>query len=1485
MSFRLCITEYRDEDRWRWVLADEGGTFVADHEVDLSNNESPEARAFRDLPGYLWRYRGVQEPEEILGALGAWMGEEVFGTVGKALAERRTAPATVVRVAVPEAAQALLARPFELACLPAEGGDGGRTLADAGVRFVYHLEGAPRPAGSKARGETFRVLAVFSLPHGENPLSLRRERVELEARLRRLAQTGSRAIELRVLQYGATRETLRDALEEAAGWDLVHVSGHGLEGELVLEDGAGNPDRIGDGELADLLAPARARLHLLTLSTCLSGAGSVRAARRQVGLDPPRRETAAAEERTEGPAGTEATGPPEGEEAEVEAAAENLPLAVPLPSLGQSLARRLDCAVLAMRFSVGDDFARELVLALYEKLLGKGQPLPAALQLALGDALSETAEAAEAFPLSPITPILFGPRAADLILEAPPASPSFELPETGLSKFPRAPERFVGRVRPMLRATAALAPEGRYRGVLFHGMAGGGKTACALELAYRHERGRFEGMAWWKAPDPWDDEAEDVAGALTDLAVKLEHQLPGLVLVGLLDDPTAFRERVLPRLRQLLREHAVLIVLDNLESLLTSGGRWRDERWGDLVTALLDHDGTSRVVLTSRRVPADLEGDGRLLREPIHALSFPESVLLARELPALNELFATPEGRGRLRRVLAAAQGHPKLLELADGAAQENLDALDRLVGGPEGEGGGEGAGTAAGFFTEGESGRDVEEFVRELERWTRAVSDGLPPTARFLFGFLCCLEEGDRQSGILEAVWEHFLRRLGEGVPGAGEALAGGKNGLQAALDRLAGTGLVEVEEARPPGAGGEPAAGGYGETTGAPPRVIRLHPAVAGAGRDAAGLEVRSAVDRELGDFWVALSRRAYEQEMEGAGGVVVLAGLQGALYLLRTQRWGEAGILLQRTLHRDKTPATVARILTHLERIAAATEGGDDELSSTGVLAKALAIAGRHGEAEGKLRELVDRAEARGAYPQASAAAGSLINLLLTTGRAAEALAVVERKTELTRRAGLGPWTRLGDEGRRLQVLNALGRYREVLDEVGRLRSHMAALPEESEAEEAVDRWAVRGGVLDCGRKAALRLREWRSALDFNEEIGSLMVARGAGELELAARRFNDHGPLLALGKVREARHVLEACRRIFESKAQLSWLGKTMGALAEIESREGNSEGATRFQVMALRYSYQAGDPEDCAIGHNNLAGHLAEAGGEIDVSLAHWLAAAAIDFQAESGLLLSRIHNLARAPLPPDPPPFEGVVAVVERLDGVRFRDLYETLPRRAPDGDAVLAEVWKLVEQERAAPEERRRRAEEALASAPAPVREAIEANDPEALNAALRSLPPEEAEEVLERLREAGVLGEAVESAPDMDRALRELDPFLRSVAAVARGEEEPRERVEEALPKFEEKGWHLTEPVRRIWEGERDPEALTEGLDAQDSRVVRRILELIDAPTPEEALAAVPAPVREAVEAQDHEALQAALASLPEEETSRVVKRLVDGGILSPE
>ncbi len=57
---------------------------------------------------------------------------------------------------------------------------------------------------------------------------------------------------MRVLQYGVTRDRLRDVLEEAEGWDIIHISSHGAPGELLLETQAGQPDPVAASELAEL---------------------------------------------------------------------------------------------------------------------------------------------------------------------------------------------------------------------------------------------------------------------------------------------------------------------------------------------------------------------------------------------------------------------------------------------------------------------------------------------------------------------------------------------------------------------------------------------------------------------------------------------------------------------------------------------------------------------------------------------------------------------------------------------------------------------------------------------------------------------------------------------------------------------------------------------------------------------------------------------------------------------------------------------------------------------------------------------------------------------------------------------------------------------------------------------------------------------------------------------------------------------------------
>jgi hypothetical protein len=123
-------------------------------------------------------------------------------------------------------------------------------------------------------------------------------------------------------------------------------------------------------------------------------------------------------------------------------------------------------------------------------------------------------------------------------------------------------------------------------------MAGAGKTACALEFDCRHHDA-FSALAFWQAPTRDDDWAT----ALPDLANRLEIQLIDYNFTMSSHVATsAVLEAFLPRLRRMLADAGLLLVLDDLETLHTPEGTWRDPRWRMLLRTLPSHNGESRVI-------------------------------------------------------------------------------------------------------------------------------------------------------------------------------------------------------------------------------------------------------------------------------------------------------------------------------------------------------------------------------------------------------------------------------------------------------------------------------------------------------------------------------------------------------------------------------------------------------------------------------------------------------------------------------------------------------------------------------------------------------------------------------------------------------------------------------------------------------------------------------------------------------------------------
>jgi tetratricopeptide (TPR) repeat protein len=545
------------------------------------------------------------------------------------------------------------------------------------------------------------------------------------------------------------------------------------------------------------------------------------------------------------------------------------------------------------------------------------------------------------------------------------------------------------------------------------------------------------------------------------------------------------------------------------------------------------------------------------------------------------------------------------------------------------------------------------------LTAWTTSTVATLPEAARLLFQMLCLIEDGDRQSMVVEVTWAGLWRRLDR--PGDPPDPA-------AVLPLLTAAALVH------PDAGEKLVR-------------YRIHPGVAEAVRAHAPDDLCAAVDTEFAAWWSAVARHARDRDGGEHTQTVVRAGLAAAAYLLRRHDWETAARLLEHAIHRDQTPAVVQAALPHLQRIAHAT--GDPY--HLGRLAQAMTWVDPVA-AERLLLEILDRAVTAQDFRVASTAGGHLANLLRDTGRLRGALAVVDRMAEQTRRAGLGPWTQLAARSHRLQILYRLREREQVLAEVRTLREQMRLLPDQPGANETVIPWNVREATLSTGVIAAGGLGRWQQALDLNAEVLASIQRRGAGDHWIARTRFNDYYPLLELGRREEADTLLRACQHVFEAHQDIPNLGLVLGARADLAGRGGRHAEAASFERTALRLKYVQPDPRAVAALHHNLAGSLARGGVDPAGRIAHRLAAALIyrltgmhhELDGSVRALAEDLRSLGHQAQPPAS--VDELAVQIEQVEGVHFAALIHALAPEPGDAEAAVAEI---VQAARDLPDER----------------------------------------------------------------------------------------------------------------------------------------------------------------------------------------------------
>ncbi|GAB2589633.1 CHAT domain-containing protein [Microlunatus antarcticus] len=1075
------------------------------------NTSSWQFAAFIDLDGYIQSNADPDgEPHDenfIVRGLGEWLTSYGLGAISIELSQSRQ-PVLLTISSSAAGAEVLAYKPWEIALV------NGVTLAEQQVNFILD-KSSPRTIAKSAVGDRLRMLGVFSHPEGLDALNLRRERYELVKLIHSIAAVGNKAIELKVLQYGATRTELTEALLEGSGWDIIHISGHGSPGSLVLESSEGLPDFVTSDDLLDILEYNSDQLKLITISTCNSATLVAHRTLESLGF---------------------AQSPITGTAASAQ---------TPGFSVAGEVVEKLDCTALAMRYPVEDDFAVAFASEFYDILLGKAQPVAKALSLALRRNLQNSAFDFGA--LCAATPMLVGERAATLSMVAPAGRPIFFDPaDLKLAGLPPEPDRFVGRVSAMSAMREVLAPQSKYVGALLHGMAGTGKTTMALEVAYNFQHS-FQVVIWFEAPTA-DVAAPAVDGALLNFALELERRIPGLALIDVLTTGTELSRR-LTLLTEFLAQNRVLVLIDNIESLLTADASWRDARWSQLISALTSHAGLSRVVFTTRRVPTNL--NLRVRSYPVHALSLEESALLARELPHLRQLIdgtsseagvSAAAGRNLAARALRLMQGHPKLVELCDAQAKypSNLrmqldDAEKTWI---------ERGVSLEAFWAIGASNATGDDYFALLRDWTRSVFDALPAGSKGFLAYLSALEEGDRISNVVQENWQSLLVATSSNLAEWPD--------VDKAVGELVSQALIRVS------------SDGSGRAF-----KFEIHPAVAETVLSASSTNYLDLVARTLGDFWLRILDNGLSHESLGGGSSILHAARSGLPYLARSKRWADVDFAAQGLINRDLSPLTAAIVIPFLDVAIAAETDQAIKIYLARTRARALTSVDLRRATAAFENLLVTSVQAE-EWEVAYGLAGDVANGYMDLSIFDQAFIFAEQQIDYVQRAGRGPWTQLLAQGTRLEVAYLMGDAKGALEQGRALYARIPDLPyPPGPTDSTVIDWNVRESLLNTLVLAARQLRLWDEALAINGEINRSQVARGAAAGEQASDAFHSWQPLVELGRLPLARDLLQKCRQIFESEGRLQQLAETLAALAEVELLAGRADLSAHLHRKAER----------------------------------------------------------------------------------------------------------------------------------------------------------------------------------------------------------------------------------------------------------------------------------------------------------------------------
>lgn len=1261
--FDLIITADYPSRTAEFRLLDDHGARLALRQTNFKTISAGHLQGLFDLRNFLRTYVEAGKEEAAVAEVGVCIAEEVLG---KEIFERLWVSESqrTLRIQLPGAteeenhlASALARVPWEIARPAAD----EQTLGERNllVRVVHKIEKGKEPASQPVElsvEEPLRVLFVFAESRGSKPLGARQERREL-LRLFEKEIYPQRRVVAHFLTHGVTRERLESQIRENDGYHVVHWSGHGNLNLLELAKSGGASDHLSGEQLLDLFTHAGGFLpRLFFLSACHSG---------DILRVKDWNDFLAIAQGKE--PGTKAHSTSSGQAADTK----KLDLAE-MPGFTGTAHAVLQGgvpSVVAMRFAVGDDYARELAVEFYRALLAHAQPKNAAAALTLARQAmldGKKHDLARFVVCDHATPVLYGAEQPGLTLakgrspELNPRNPRLH-PITELTTA--AHEHFVGRTWQLAELGAEFIGSSTGTEVkpvaVITGLGGMGKTALVAEALALWET-RFEWVLLYQAkPNALGFEA-----MLRDMDLKLRGELgryhdhvktrpaDAIYRDATADFTGADRlERLTRNLLRALQDEPVLIVLDNFETNLkpqtdgaSTAAACQDPAWDHCLATLAAGlvGAPSRVLITCRRPLAALS-DRAVHPVQLGPLPPPEAALYLKAHPALSGMvFGGDDAEEALAmRLLNASRFHPLLMDrlarLAGDTAlrPQLLQALETL------EKTKDFAQLPALFATQPGDAKELaylgdalatslDQLIREASPdarrllWMIAVAND--PVALGLLKGVWSGEDGPRQKQLrqikqmfdmlpmLPAEMQEMLKAMSPEFRAMLDALPPeppARAELAPLLRRLVSVGLATEERTGPKDDNPD----------------LTCHELV--RERIRAWMEQRPQDRAGLTENAIRL---AYAERLEGVFDglqhqnmtLALQAGSRALVYCVQAGAWDRLGGFASRLVTSTSDPRLLEGLIPHLRTAAESAPEGHPRWSCLCYLADALSQGGRPDASLPFFEQAAAQARAaaeaggegtRKAWSDLAWITANWANALRKNGSPDAARQRHLDSAEAMKQAGSPAINVISRELEALRIDIMQGRVDVALPQVeARLaqveqwwQAHRSGQPvPEAPDAEILARCFI--SALDIARQADFAGKDWESALRRLDATLEVERALKRPAEDIGATRFNRANALGRLHRFGEARAELESCLPLFQNNPEMN--AKVLGSLANLFDEQGDVAQAIIQQRRALALCEQLPDPADRASSHNNLANYLDRHGTPpaLAESLRHQLAA-------------------------------------------------------------------------------------------------------------------------------------------------------------------------------------------------------------------------------------------------------------------------------------